>query len=767
VLHDAGFIGRGAELRHMASLIEQDDCRALMLVGPGGVGKTRLARRAMQELASGFADGAAFVPLEGVSDAAGLAARLARELGPAPGAQGEPDAQRVFDHLGTRHLLLVLDNCEELAPDSGAIAALLDAAARIKLLITSRVRLALAGAWSVPLAGLACPDREDADRLEAFDASRLFVRAAQRVRPDLVPAAEAEAIVDICRQVEGLPLALELAAAWVRMLSCAEIAAELRAGTELLRAVDTSQPQRHASIEQVFDQSWRRLTDGERKALARLAVFRGGFTPQAARAAAQAPLAVLGSLTDQSLLHRDEGQGGRLRLHPLVQQLAAARAARAERLAAADAHAAYYLQWLARLARPVAEGEREALQQADIESDNCRAAWQHAATAGPALGSDGAQANAAAHALVAAARVMMKHLDHRGRRRSGLTIGLWAARSPAALRHPALRGCLLAACAHLHYRLDQANEARTLAEEALETCAEDDWATRLQTLTVLGGLALRGSRLQEARAHYEAARAIAVDMQDLHLAASAGGNLALVAKREGRYDDSVQLSLAALHEFRRLGAYADEALVLLNLGSMQLDRRRLAESAPHLRAALALAQRHGMRGTLGLALSNLSGHAEESGELEAAERYGERAVAVLTEVGEPSSVSATLQRLAVVAVRRGQIERARALLARSMVTALELGTPMLLLGGVLAFAQMLARTGERGPARTLFDHLQAQPLATAPIRDEAVRLRDLLCAGVAAPPWCGMSLEELGQRLVAEEALAYAPLLERLRGAGP
>ena len=135
--------------------------------------------------------------------------------------------------------------------------------------------------WLLPLEGLPCPEIEDQDHFEAFDAVRLFVQAAQRVEPALVPAVEAAAIVDICRQLEGLPLALELAAAWTRVLSCDAIAAELRQGTELLHAADAAHPARHASIDVVFDQSWRLLSPIERDSLSRLSVFHGGFSAEA------------------------------------------------------------------------------------------------------------------------------------------------------------------------------------------------------------------------------------------------------------------------------------------------------------------------------------------------------------------------------------------------------------------------------------------------------------------------------------------------------
>ena len=175
-----------------------------------------------------------------------------------PAAQDPLD--QVIKYLSDRHLLLVLDNFEQLATDASILEKLMQACARVKIVVTSRVRLGLINEWLLPLEGLPFPEPEDQERFEAFDAVRLFMQAAQRVEPALVPAAEAASIVDICQQVEGLPLALQLAAAWTRVLSCEAIAAELRSGTELLHATDAAHPPRHASLEVVFDHSWRLLT---------------------------------------------------------------------------------------------------------------------------------------------------------------------------------------------------------------------------------------------------------------------------------------------------------------------------------------------------------------------------------------------------------------------------------------------------------------------------------------------------------------------------
>ena len=207
--------------------------------------------------------------------------RIARELDVRLAGRQEP-LDQVIEFLRERQTLLALDNFEQLAHDASILERLLQACTGLKILVTSRVRLAVSMEWLLPLEGLPCPEAEDQDRFEAFDAVRLFVQAA-RVEPTLVPAVEAASIVDICRQLEGLPLALELAAAWTRVLSCDAIAAELRQGTELLHAVDAAHPARHASIDVVFDQSWRLLSQIERRAVALIGFSRRFFGRSRAR----------------------------------------------------------------------------------------------------------------------------------------------------------------------------------------------------------------------------------------------------------------------------------------------------------------------------------------------------------------------------------------------------------------------------------------------------------------------------------------------------
>ncbi len=334
---DPGFVGRDHELRQIAERLAAAEGRLVTLTGPGGTGKSRLARRALARLAPGFPGGAHFVALEDLRSPDEVPARIVRELG--LGATQADAVAQLLEHLRGRRVLLVLDNFEHLTAAAAVLGQLLDAGARA--IVTSRVRLHLPQEQVLAIGGLPCPDPEDRDHAGQFDAVRLFVQRARQMRADFALAREAGAVLRICRLVDGHPLALELAASWVSVLSCGEIAEELARDLQLLHAPDPSHPARHASLDTVFENSWAMLGPQEQEVLARLSVFRGGFTPDAARACAQAPLVILRTLTEKSLVTRD---GDRLALHPVLQQLARAKMTPEVQAQAQAAHGEYYLR---------------------------------------------------------------------------------------------------------------------------------------------------------------------------------------------------------------------------------------------------------------------------------------------------------------------------------------------------------------------------------------------------------------------------------------
>ena len=748
-LSDNGFIGRSVELGRIAELLARDDCRMVSLIGPGGVGKTRLARRALHELAQGFADGVAFVSLEDAATAGEFGGLLAREIGVELAGGAEP-VDQVARFLSERQMLLALDNFEQLAAHAPLLDRLLHACPGLKFIVTTRVRLAVASEWSLPIEGLPCPEIEDQDRIEAFDAVRLFVNAARRVEPALIPAVEAAAIVDICRQVEGLPLALELAAAWTRVLSCEAIAAELREGTELLRAVDPARPARHASIELVFDQSCRLLTATERGALSRLSAFRGGFTAEAARAVAGAPLAVIGALVDKSLLRKD---GARAFLHPLVHQLAAERLDDGDaRTATGAAHAHYYHRLLVQLRRAVEKGDRDGLRQIDADFENCRAAWRWSVASGQA------------EALARSMPTLLQYCDHRGRFDEGLSLLRDALESGAVRADPRFEPLFTSAVAHLEYRLDRYAEACEAAMRALAATRDRD--TRLQCQKVLGSCCLRLGRLEDARRHYQQALKESPASTDPHNAAATLGNLALVEKALGRYDESLRLAMQSLVQYRRLGNVAGEALCLSQLGTLQMDRGEHDAAATHFKAGLDLCDRHGLVSTRGFILANLTELAMKAGDTDTAESYGHRALEVAALIHNRANVCWLELQFVRIALRRGDPAAARNHLRTSLDIAMAIGRPSLQLAGVCCFAEILVAQGERDCARRVLAFAAGHPSMIPQERDDArERLAKWGAVDAPEPAWPGIELGELIHRIVVETDAAHAPLIASIRGA--
>jgi predicted ATPase/DNA-binding SARP family transcriptional activator len=364
------FIGRRAELAQVSELLSNPDCRLLTLLGLGGIGKTRLALESATRLAARFAHGVCFVALAPIATADFVLVTIGQSLG-LQNTGGDLQAQ-VVAYLQARDLLLVLDSFEHLPDAAAVIAHLLHAAPRLKMLVTSRERLYLREEWLLSVAGLGT------EQGLAGEAEQLFLHTAQRVRPGFIAHGQAEAIAAICRQVEGMPLALELAASWVRVMSCAEIARQLAVSPELLKTTLRNLPERHRSLRSLFDHSWRLLDSAEQAVLRRLSVFRGGWTLDQAAEVAGATLPLLLSLVDKSLVRTTEQ--GRFDLHELVRQYAAGQLATSGEVEVIrQRHLVAYLQ-LARTAdrqlrRPEAGRWYPRL---DSEQDNLRAALQWA-----------------------------------------------------------------------------------------------------------------------------------------------------------------------------------------------------------------------------------------------------------------------------------------------------------------------------------------------------------------------------------------------------
>ena len=747
---DDGFVGRATELRELASLLSRPDVRLVSLVGPGGVGKTRLARRAATEIGTAFRDGGAFVALENAADTNDIAASISRELGLVSTGRRDP-VEQLVESLRGLEALVVLDNFDHLAAQIPLVTRLLDECPRLKMLVTSRARLGLPAEQLMPLEGLPCPDPEDEDRFESFDAPRLFIKAARRVEPGLVADAEAPSIVEICRLVEGLPLALELAASWTRVMSCEAIAQQLREGEQLLEAADAAQPARHASMAAVFDQSWRLLAPVERDALARVSVFRGGFSVEAAKSIAGAWLPVLGALVDKSLLRKGRT---RLHMHPLVHHFATARLeASSVHDATHRAHALYFHELMASLLRGIEDGNRDALQKMEQEWQNCRAAWRWSLT------------NDMRDAVARGMPALLHFCDHRFRLKEALALLRDALESPAVRADPGLESLILAYAAHMEYRQDLHADAEAHAKRALANLgAFHEHETRLQCYKVLGSACLRMARFDEARDWFKRALKQAPAGIDPNNAAAMLDNLALVEKYLGRYAESLKMSQKSLMQHRALRDFAGEALCLNNLGDLHMVTGDNESARRHLQESLALCERHGLDNTRAIVLANLSEIALKDGEVDLAGDHARRALELVEANGQRGMACWIRIHSAEIALRRGDLDGARASLAGGIELAIATARPGHQFLALACFARLLAAQGEPECAHGVLEFCLAHPALPAPERDQLRRVVAEMPKAKKPPDWPGLALDELLHRIAVEAGAAHAPLIAQLRG---
>lgn len=569
-------IGRERDLARVEALLAEG-ARLISIVGPGGMGKTHLAvevarRRQLPE--------AYFVALASAEGPTLAGAAIAAAIG-----VEYHDRDRIGSlarQLAGRPVLLILDNVEHLltAGDGAGggladlIAALLGVAPELRVIVTSRERLALQHEWVVDLAGLA----------EAASGSELFIEMARRVQFAFSPDhAERQAIAQICRMVGGLPLAIKLAAAWTSTLSCAEIAAELGRSPDLLASSTRDIPARHRSIRAIFEQTWAMLGHAERGVLARIALFRAGCTREAATFVARARLPQLAGLVQKSLIWR--GDEGRYDLHPLVrhyssEQLAGFPDAAEVRQRFVD----YHLALAAQANEAILGPEQVAwVQLLDREHDNLRAALELALAADEAGPATPVRCERGARLCAA----LMRYWRVRGHFRESIA---WAARYLARGDYPeGVRARLLTGASRNAGSLDDWALARSYAEQALAIRRRDsDPAGTAHALLVLGEAEEDLLDYQAARAHLEEALAIFTRLDDEQGLSLARNALANVLFDLGDTAGARQLHLSSLaHEQARGGRLA-VAISQANIGLIDILGDDHAGGLRRCREALAV-----------------------------------------------------------------------------------------------------------------------------------------------------------------------------------
>jgi len=696
------FVGREAELDRAMGILA--DARLLTLTGTAGTGKTRLALKIAERIADDFEAGAVFVPLATVDDPTRVISAIAEALG-----ERDAPASRTLDHLrrtlAERQILLVLDTFEQVAAAASDVGHLLAACPGLKVLVTSRVPLRLSGEREFPVPPLPVPSPAEVTGAETaleFPAIRLFDDRARAVDPAFgVGSANAPVVAELCARLDGLPLAIELAAARIKMFTPEELLARLGGRLDLLGGGPRDRPARHQTLRAAVDWSYKLLGDAERKLFRLLAVFVDGCTLDAARQICEwqceADLDVLegvASLVDQNLLQRERDRGGVTRfamLHTIRAYGLEALDGAGEGRAARSAHARYYLE-LAERAEPELTGSAQAtwLDRLDAEHDNLRAALSFATENGEA---DLAVRLGAALWRFWLARGHMQEARERLER----VLGLTGSEMPPLARAQALNG--LGTVAH---NRGENEFARTCLEESLAIYREvgDErgvaavlnniaWvACELTDLDAARSLSREGltlnKKLGETRgvavalnnlgwvAQYvgDSRAARAYHAESLELRRRIGDqrgivfalvNLAWAEQHHGDYERSLNLIAEALEVVRPLNDRLLEGFALLIRAQVFHDQLRLSKAAELLPSSRAKWLEAGNRSGVAWALTVSGAIACELGEFEAAERDLEAALHEWKAVGGQWGVSRALRATARLALARGERQRGRSL----------------------------------------------------------------------------------------------------------
>jgi predicted ATPase/DNA-binding CsgD family transcriptional regulator len=632
-------VGRDQEVAAVQGLLLREDVRLLTLTGPGGVGKTRLGLELAADLFHSFQDGVFFVPLAPLGDPALVISAIAHTLDVRE-AEDRPLATTLQEHLRVRQMLLLLDNFEHLLGAAPSVADLLTACADLKILATSRTRLHLQGEHEFPVPPLTLPDPNltpPVRDLAGYSAVALFVQRAQAIKADfLLTEEQAPAVTAVCRRLDGLPLAIELAAARVKLLAPAALLARLDKRFELLTSKAPDLPARQRTLQNAITWSYE-LLDGKEQALFRyLAVFAGGATLEAIasvcslegeRAGLGDLLDLLGSLVDHSLLQQQPQVDGEPRFWMLetireyaVQQLRA----RGEADQLQGRHAAYYLALAERLDAQLGSASQQGtLQAIYTDYDNFRAAMSWAIRRG--------EAEMVLRLTSALATFWYRRGQlSEGREWLGAALAL-ADPAPAHMRARAAREASILARAQGDYA-----QARVLAEESLALCRQlGDKHDIAAALNVLGNIAGEQGDPLQATELYEESLALLREVGDKSSIAGILHNLGLRAADLGQYDRATTLYAESLALCQELGdpLKSTMALVLENWALVAHEQGNHRQAAALLKESLVMSWELGSQVSSAYILAGLAAVALAEGQPERATRLAAVVDGLLTATG--------------------------------------------------------------------------------------------------------------------------------------
>jgi predicted ATPase len=746
-------VGREKELAELSDLLAPSaEARLVTVVGPGGMGKTRLTLEAASRQLDHYPDGVWLASLASVQSTEAIVPTVALALGVSFYAGATPREQ-LLDYLRGKRMLLVLDNLEHLLQGVDLLVQLLRNAPEVRILATSRARLNVTGERVFMLAGMDYPESSAQLSLPAdlrrYSSVALFLHSARRICSTLeLSKEELPHVARICQLAQGMPLAILLAAAWVPALTPAEIAAEMERSLDFLAADWRDEPERHHSMRAVFDATWGMLTEGEREAFARLSVFRGGFTREAAEAVAGADLRTLMSLVSKSLLQRD--RSGRYEIHELLRQYGEGKLGEVpeEKEEALNRHSSYYIEFLAHNEADLWSGY---LEESLHEIDNVGAAWRRATAQ-----SRTRQIHRSMGGLFQLCQG--PGLLHEGEAFYADAVKALRAQAmgPYGGDAQAVLGLALAMQAFFAAWYGYVDRADRLAREALSVLRGLGARREVALGSVLGVAATRDINPSEAQQILKESLSLSRKLSCYPAMLWALPMLAAYALVREVTEEAEQYASEALAVARRIDDRYDAAMALVLQGHIAYARAEFALARERYMESLALFQEARIEWAMGRLYSHLGDTAMVSGDLAAARTWHRRSLATYRQIGADWrselpviggcwGVPVSMQRLGDVALAEGNGRQAKAHYRQALQRAMERPYTELCLHLMLGPAQLYIQRGNPERAAELAALARHYPASVEETRDRAGELLDRLRSEL--PPEAYAEAEARGQTL--------------------
>jgi predicted ATPase/class 3 adenylate cyclase len=713
------FIGREKEIRAIKEQLSNVNVRLLTLSGVGGAGKTRLALQVAADTVDDFEHGVFFVPLAALTDPALVLQTIAQAFDVRETA-GRHLKEQLKNHLREKQMLLVLDNFEQVIDAATLVTDLLSAAPRLKVLVTSRELLRLSGETDYPVPPLSLPDPKrlpPVERLTQYEAVALFIERAVAVKPAFTVTNEnAPAVAEICYRLDGLPLAIELAAAHVRVLPPQRMLSELSHRLRFLMGGARDLPARQKTLRGAIDWSHDLLSGDEQKLFRRLAVFVGGSTLEAIEAVCNIEgdlkiLETVESLVGKSLVKQTEDRG-----EPRFATLETIREYAGERLVAAGDEEGvrercwdYFLE-LAEEAEPKSVGAEQAqwLRRLDQEHDNLR---------------------------------------------SALDWSLAQAGSEGSLR-------LCGALQRFWWTRGYLSEGREWCTRVLgKAGAQERTGERAKALKAAGVLAYQQGDYPAARALDAECLAIQRQLGDRRGIAGSLNNLGLVACDQGDFPAARLLHEESLTIVRQLGDRKGIANSLNNLGNVAYDQGDFSSALGLYEESLAIARELGDREGIARVLGNLGNVAKHQGDLTSARALHEESLAIKRELGYRQRIASSLNSLADLSIDEGDFASALALYREALVIGRELGERLRIAFSLEGLAAVVAALGSSLRAACIWgaaDRLRAEAGSPLPPKDRPAYDRRVAAARTREDNAAFDRAWQQGRALTLEQAMELA-----------